>query len=128
VPTTILIVEDDRDLRQMFRTTLSLAGYRVQEANDGVEALHLLDNERPDLVVLDLGLPRVSGYVVRQEIAANAHTRDIPIVVVTASLAPDELDVACLLCKPVTPEQLLQTVAECLMSGGGSARHRSPQR
>jgi CheY-like chemotaxis protein len=112
---TILIVEDDADLRQLFRTTLALEGYRVLEARDGVQALHFLESDPPDLVILDLGLPRVSGYLVRQEIAASARTRDIPVVVVTGMIAPaEQLKVASLLRKPVTPEQLVDTVAECL--------------
>jgi CheY-like chemotaxis protein len=112
---TILIVEDDADLRQLFRITLALEGYRVLEARDGVQALHFLESDPPDLVILDLGLPRVSGYLVRQEIAASARTRDIPVVVVTGMIAPaEQLKVASLLRKPVSPEQLVDTVAECL--------------
>ena len=108
-------MEDDADLRHMFRTALALAGYRVQEAGDGLEALKLIDCDPPDLVVLDLGLPIVSGEGVRQEIAAHAHTRDIPIVVITGStVAAETLDVACLLYKPVTVDSLLQTVKSCL--------------
>jgi superfamily I DNA/RNA helicase len=69
-------------------------------------------------LILDLGLPVVSGYVVQQEIAAQAHTRNIPIVVVTASsVEPERLQVACMLRKPVSPEQLVQTVKNCLRSG-----------
>jgi two-component system cell cycle response regulator DivK len=114
---TLLIVEDDADLRHMFRTALALSGYRVQEAGDGLEALKLLDCDPPDLVVLDLGLPIVSGLAVRQEIAAHAYTRDIPIVVVTGSaVAPETLDVACVLYKPVTIDSLLQTVKSCLQA------------
>jgi CheY-like chemotaxis protein len=112
---TLLIVEDDADLRHLFRTALALAGYRVQEARDGLEALKLLDCDPPDLVVLDLGLPIVTGLEVREEIAAHAHTRDIPVVVVTGSLvAPETLDVACVLYKPVKIDSLLQTVKSCL--------------
>ena len=69
----ILIVEDDVDLRQMFATWLKFAGYDVQQAGDGLEALRLIDGQPPHAVVLDLGLPLISGQVVRQEIAAQAH-------------------------------------------------------
>jgi DNA-binding response OmpR family regulator len=112
-----LIVEDDADLRHVFRTALALSGYRVQEAGDGLEALKLLDCDPPDLVVLDLGLPIVSGLEVRQEIAAHSHTRDIPVVVVTGSVvAPETLEVACVLYKPVTIDSLLKTVKSCLQA------------
>ena len=110
-----MIVEDDAELRHLFRTALSLGGYRVQEAGDGLEALKLLDSNPPDLVVLDLGLPLVSGYEVRQEIAAQAHTRHIPIVVVTGSpVVPATLDVACVLYKPVSVDELLRTINRCI--------------
>jgi len=55
----ILIVEDDEDLRTLFRVTLTLAGYDVQEAGDGLEALRQIDHSPPDLVVLELMLPFV---------------------------------------------------------------------
>src|SRR4051812_32031681 len=107
----------------MFRTALIMAGHRVVEAADGMEALQLLDRNPPDLVVLDLRLPRVSGGEVRQEIASQAHTRDIPIVVVTATPGPhDELGVACVLTKPIYPDVLVEVVRDCLKKGTGRGR------
>ena len=115
---TILVVEDDEDLRGLFRTALTLAGYNVVEAGDGMEALRWIDHSPPDLVILDLLLPRISGLVVQQEIAAQAVTRQIPVVVITGStVAPEELDVACFLRKPISPDQLLEAVRNCLASG-----------
>jgi CheY-like chemotaxis protein len=115
---SILIVEDDEDLRRMFRTALALAGYDVTEAGDGLEALQRLDSSPPHLVVLDLLLPGVSGVVVRQEIAAQALTREIPIVVITGStMLETDLDVACFLRKPVTPDRLVDAVQTCLANG-----------
>jgi CheY-like chemotaxis protein len=115
---TVLIVEDDIDARRMFRSALSVAGYRVLEAGDGLDALRLLETQLPNLVVLDIGLPLISGVVVRQELAAHAHTRDIPVVIVTGSTLPhEELGVACLLRKPVSPDALVATVRSCMASG-----------
>lgn len=115
---TVLVVEDDEDLRRLFRTALILAGYDVLEAGDGLEALLRIDQSPPDLVVLDLVLPRLSGIVVQQEIAAQAVTRDIPVVVITGSaLEPEILDVACFLRKPISPDQLVDAVRKCLASG-----------
>jgi DNA-binding response OmpR family regulator len=109
-------VEDDPDLRRLYKLTLSLAGYTVEEASDGLEALHRIDDRPPDLVVLDLGLPTVSGYAVHQEIESHAHTRNIPIVVVTGT---DDVppDVPCVLRKPIVPNRLLEAVHTCLSSG-----------
>jgi DNA-binding response OmpR family regulator len=121
-PRTILIVEDYHDLRRMFRTALTFAGFRVLEAGDGLHALHVLDRDPPDLVVLDLGLPLLSGQVVRQELAAQAHMRHIRVVVVTGSPGNhDHLDVTCLLQKPVTPEDLVRTIRSCLAADAPTA-------
>lgn len=115
----ILIVEDDVDLRRMFRQVLAFDGYEIQEAGDGLNALRFIDADPPDGVILDLGLPVVSGHVVRQEIASQMHTREIPVIVVTGQPGDHErLGVACVLRKPVSPERLLQTVRTFIASGG----------
>ena len=119
----ILIVEDDEDLRSLFRISLTLAGYDVEEAGDGLEALRRIDSSPPDLVVLDLMLPFVGGAVVQQEIASHVFTRDIPVVIITGSGKDlSDLQVACVLRKPVTPEELVRTVASCLTSGAPGSR------
>ena len=118
----IMIVDDDADLRRMFRMTLTIAGYVVQEAGDGVEALQLIENDPPDLVVLDLMLRALDGISVQQELASRALTRDIPIVIVTgSSLDPVGNNVACVLHKPVIPDDLVRTVAVCLAAGAHGA-------
>jgi DNA-binding response OmpR family regulator len=118
----ILIVEDDDDLRRFFRMALAVAGYEVQEAADGVDALRHVDNDPPDLVVLDLVLRALHGVSVQQELAARALTRHIPIVVVTGStLELTGLNVACVLRKPVAADELVKTVAACLATGAPTA-------
>jgi DNA-binding response OmpR family regulator len=106
----------------MYRAALAFAGFKVREARNGLDALQALDREPPPaLVVLDLGLPDVSGFVVRQEIAAQAHLRAIPILVVTGSDALlDDLDVACVLRKPVSPDGLVRAIENCLAAGSAS--------
>ena len=114
----VLIVEDDADTRRMFRTWLTFEGFDVFEATNGLEALRVIDRDRPDAVVLDLGLPLMSGHVVRQEIAAQAHTRHIPVVIVTGRSGPhDYRDVACVLQKPIEPHKLIDAVRRCIASG-----------
>lgn len=118
----ILVVEDDDELRRMFRTSLLLEGFEVIEAGDGLAALTRIDREPPDLIVLDLMLPNLSGVAVRQEIAAHALTREIPIVVVTGSaMKTDYLDVECVLRKPVAPEELVAAVKRCFQRGAPGA-------
>ena len=114
----ILIVEDDEDLRSLFRIALTLEGFEVQEAGDGLEALRQIDHSPPDLVLLDLGLPHVSGTVVQQEIATHVFTRNIPVVIVTASARDlSDLQVKCVLRKPITTDELVRTVHSCLADG-----------
>src|SRR5688500_13227982 len=121
-PKRILIVEDNTELRRMYRTVLSMAGYDVEEAGDGVEALQLVENRLPDLIVLDLVLRALDGLSVQQELAARAVTRNIPIVIVTGStIDTSSLEVACVLRKPVMPDDLVRTVKSCLASGGAAA-------
>lgn len=117
-PPVILVVEDDTDLRTFWRTALRLAGFDVREAQDGMEALAMIDGQPPDLVVLDLGLPKLSGASVRQEMAAQVITRHIPVVIVTGSFEDlSYLDVPCVLRKPVSADQLVEAVRRCLPAG-----------
>ena len=117
-----MIVEDDHDLRRMFRTALTIDGFAVEEAGDGVAAIQRIHHDPPDLIVLDLSLPTVSGLIVHQEITAHAHTRHIPVVIVTGSTENlDHLNVPCILRKPVDPEKLAQSVRQCLESASGMA-------
>jgi DNA-binding response OmpR family regulator len=115
---TVLIVEDDDDLRRMFRNALIFADFEMREAADGHIALIDIEQHRPALIVLDLGLPNINGYIVLQELTAQAHTRNIPVVVVTGQQALTHTQgVACLLRKPVTPDRLVNTVRGCIAAG-----------
>jgi CheY-like chemotaxis protein len=107
----VLIVEDDVDLRRLFKTALGFSGYSVLEAGDGLEALRLLDADRVDLVVLDLGLPVISGHTVLEEVATRADRHEVPVIVVTGTAGPHRLPHArAILSKPITPERLLGAV------------------
>lgn len=112
---TVLVVEDDDDLRSIFTTNLSMAGFVVRQAANGMEALQLIDSAPPDIVLLDLGLPHVTGHDVLSEIKAHAHTRDIPILVVTGrDVSLPGISPECILLKPVDAAELLQQVKRCL--------------
>ena len=104
---TILIVEDHTDLRRFYRDALSLEGFEISEADSGYQALHCLDGNPIDLVVLDLGLPGYNGHVVRAKIAAYAP--NVPIIVVTGT--EDHVPhVPEVMRKPVMADQLVATV------------------
>jgi len=106
---SVLVVEDDADLRYIFRVTLALAGFHVREAADGYLALAALEEQTPDAVVLDLGLPRVSGFTVLDEIVAREDMRGLAVVVVTGLNVAKRLQ-ATLLQKPVDPPVLIDAI------------------
>jgi CheY-like chemotaxis protein len=81
---TILVAEDDADIRLMMSTLLGMKGYRVVEAGDGQEALDVAQRERPDVVLMDLQLPRLNGFAVARFIRQSDALRHMPIVVVSA--------------------------------------------
>src|SRR3954469_19953647 len=110
----VLIVEDNEQLRQLYRTALTLAGYDVSEADDGLDALIHMDRSIPDLIVLML--PTIDGLAVLQEISAQALMRRMPVVVIGSSDALNHIDVACLLHKPVSAYDLVKVVRTCLAS------------
>lgn len=114
-PKVILIVEDDPDLRLFYRQVLRISGYIVAAVEDGIDALRRIEADPPDLVLLDIELPRLSGRDVQEELAAHAGTRNIPILVVTGSDgALNPAAFSCILRKPVTAESLVAAVDECL--------------
>jgi len=115
---TLLLVEDDSELREFFRVALTNAGFDVRVAADGWQALQRLDAQTPEVIVLDLVLPGLTGEAVLAELAGQAQTRNIPVVVVTGTnLTPTVANVACVLRKPVTADQLIAVIDRCVSSG-----------
>ena len=96
-----------------------MEGFDVREANNGYTALVMLETHNPDLIVLDLGLPVVSGHYIQQEIAARSEARRIPVLVVTGSTDDlSRLDVECVLRKPIAPDELVDAARRCLRMSG----------
>ena len=110
---SVLVVEDDADLRYLFRVSLALAGFHVREAADGYLALVALEEDQPDAVVLDLALPRVSGFTVLDEIVAREDMRRLAVVVVTGLNVKQRLK-APLLQKPIDPPALVGAVRRAI--------------
>ncbi len=115
-PSTVLVVEDDPPLRTFYRSALLIAGYNVITASDGIEALQQIEGSVPDLIVLDIDLPRLDGRDVLAELKFHADTRDIPVLIVSGEDTSDlnTADFACALSKPVTADQFLDAVRDCL--------------
>jgi len=79
----ILFVEDDQNIFETYKTELELEGYKIIHAADGVEALEKLESLTPDLVLLDLSLPKKDGLQVLTEMKSNEKIKNIPVVILT---------------------------------------------
>ena len=118
---TVLIVEDERKLRELVRSYLEQAGFTVLSTGSGAEAITMAAAAAPDLVVLDLGLPDVGGDTVARELRA---TGSVPIVMLTARsteedrIAGLELGADDYLTKPFSPRELVLRVQAVLRRGG----------
>ena len=123
--TTILIVEDDPDTRELLRFYLAATGATVIEASDGYEALPLVAKRRPDLILCDLGLPRLGGISLVERLSRDAALCRIPVVAITGR--GEQSDVAEAMAtgfsghmlKPITQSAILSEVRRVLWSHGG---------
>jgi type II secretory ATPase GspE/PulE/Tfp pilus assembly ATPase PilB-like protein/ActR/RegA family two-component response regulator len=82
--TSVLLVDDEDQLRRVMKDLLEREGYLVHEARDGVQALDQVDRVAPDIIVLDLNLPALDGYGVLAKLRSRTTTQDIPVIVLTA--------------------------------------------
>ncbi len=82
-PPTVVVVDDEPDVHELLRAVLEPAGYRVRTSSDGASGLELIRSERPDLVILDLVMPGMSGFEVAHRLRSEPATADIPIIVLT---------------------------------------------
>lgn len=119
---TVLIVEDDAPTRELYRMVLKESGYAVIGVDDGLAALRAVDSQHPDVVVLDMALPRLGGRDVLRELRANPATRSMPIVIVTGTDVSDmsERTVVPVLQKPVNPDDLVDAVDGLLRRFAGA--------
>lgn len=124
----ILIVDDEPDVVSLIERTLKSDGFEVVKAFDGIGALDLVSAEKPDLVLLDLMMPMMSGYEVCQQIKSNPQTRDIPVVCLSSAHTPDarahslKAGAVELLTKPFFPQELIAQIRRHLpqpVSGTG---------
>ena len=113
---TILLVEDNEDNLIVYRTILDHVGYRVIEARDGEEGVARARADLPDLILMDVSLPKMDGWEATRRIKADEETRQIPIIAVTAHALDDDREkatqVGCdgYLAKPVAPRRVVEEV------------------
>ena len=117
----ILLVEDEEDLREIYRTKFNKDGYEVLVADSGVKAIDLAVQKRPDLILLDVILPDKDGFAVLEELKAKVETKEIPIIIFS-NLGQDwevkrgqELGAIKFLIKSnITPQEVVKVVEEVL--------------
>ena len=136
---TVLVVDDEADIRKMLKRLLSTRGYRVLEADRGLLALRLVKEHRPDLIVLDAMLPEVHGFEIARRIKGSARYGSIPIIMVSAVYRgwryAEDLKQSCgvdhYIEKPFRISEILTTVEQCLVDkkpdSAASAQHTSAE-
>jgi DNA-binding response OmpR family regulator len=122
-PATILVADDEQDIRELVAYRLSRAGYTIIEARDGQEAFELAVDQSPDMAVLDVMMPRLNGFELTDRLRHTPATQRLPILLMSASV--QEVDISRgfaagadgYLTKPFTPDQLLTRVRDVLSRG-----------
>lgn len=116
----ILIAEDERDIRDLIAFTLQYAGHEVITTSNGEEALQAVRAHKPQLVLLDVRMPRLTGYEVCKEIKADPQTQAIPVIFLSAKGQEAEIRSGLeagaeqYLLKPFSPDQLIEQVNKIL--------------
>lgn len=120
----ILIAEDERDIRDLITFTLRFAGYEVVAASNGEEATVLAKQEIPDLILLDVRMPRMTGYEACAVIKADERLKDIPVIFLSAKGQEAEIQAGLqagateYLLKPFAPDQLTTRIKAVLSKAG----------
>jgi CheY-like chemotaxis protein len=126
---TILLVDDDRELRRGLKTVLNQHGYRTLEADDGVEASALIEQHHPDLVILDMMMPRWNGLAVLERYSGQSDAP--PFIMITANDGPrhkgyaEKLGVIDYIQKPFSVNRLLERVSQIVPTGSSPAPTQS---
>ncbi|NPV48284.1 MAG: response regulator [Armatimonadetes bacterium] len=118
----ILVVDDERHIVRLVQVNLERAGYEVVTAYDGVEALEKMKTENPDMVVLDVMMPRMDGFEVLKNLQADPRYQDVPVIMLTAKAQDADIfkgwasGVSSYLTKPFNPRELLVFVERIFQS------------
>jgi CheY-like chemotaxis protein len=116
----ILVAEDEPDIRDLIAFTLRFAGHDVVTVGNGADALDLASKEMPDLILMDVRMPRMTGYEACERMKADPNTRDIPVVFLSAKgqeaeiRAGIEAGASEYLLKPFAPHELSDHITELL--------------
>jgi two-component system, cell cycle response regulator DivK len=130
-PPLILVVEDYDDARRMYGAYLAHCGFRVVLAADGEEAVEKATTLLPDLVLMDLSLPKLDGWEATRQLKANRRTQHIPVVALTAYALPRHIEAArqagCseVIAKPCVLDELVEHVINIVSPDGNADRNTS---
>jgi CheY-like chemotaxis protein len=122
----VLVVDDNKVIRQLIRVNLELEGFEVVTATDGVECLDLVHRVRPDVITLDVVMPRLDGVQTATRLRSDPRTRHVPVAIVSAC-TPYEVDngadarVDAFLAKPFEPSELVRLVRQLMAREDPSA-------
>lgn len=122
---TILLIEDEPEFRMALRMRLETNGYEVIEAEDGAMGLDMARNKNPDLIMLDIMLPKMDGFKVARLLKFDEKHRHIPIIMLSARAQQSDKETGlsvggdAYLTKPYKPQEMLDTVARLLAAGAG---------
>ena len=120
VATHVLLIEDSADTREMYADYLEYTGFRVTVAADAVEGLRLARTEPPDVILMDAGLPTMTGWDAVREVKRDPALRSIPVLMLTAHVFKDAHDKAAaagadgFIAKPCLPDQLVLELCRAL--------------
>ena len=120
------VIEDERDQRNLVREELEGAGWTVEVAEDGIAALGRIRRVPPDVILLDLRMPRLDGIQMLKMLRSNVVERAIPVIITTGSEVAScvRLLANCVLMKPFSSDELTQALASCTggLSVGGASQ------
>lgn len=122
----ILVAEDERDIRELIAFTLTFAGHEITQAANGQEAVELVPKVMPDLIMMDVRMPKLTGYEACRKLKEIDTVKHIPVVFLSAKGQDDEiatgLDAGAVayILKPFAPDELTQRIGEILQQIGAS--------
>jgi CheY-like chemotaxis protein len=128
--TSVLVVDDYDDAREMYSEYFEFLGYEVHTARDGQEAIDVARESLPDIILMDLSLPVLSGWEATRQLKEDARTRDIPVMALTGHVLPKHSErareVGCdaFLAKPALPDTVADQIRALLKKTGSKPKAR----